>query len=267
MTPPAPTPAAPSGPPSTGLSGRGVLLTGGTGRLGRELVTLLPGITAPSHAELDVTDPGGVSAAVERIGPRVIVHAAAYTDVAGAERERAACWRVNVEGTRNVARAARAAGAKLVLISTDYVFDGQRGQYREEDTPGPVVNYYALTKLVAEEAARAAPEHLILRTSFRPRQWPYDTAFTDVFTSQDYVDIIAPEIALAITHSAKIAFDVLHVAGDRKSVYELARRRKPDVTPASKATAGVGLPDDVSLDTSRWRALREQLLGAARGDS
>ena len=238
-----------------------ILLTGGSGRLGTELRALLPGIVAPTSTEMNLTDAAQVREVVERERPHVIVHAAAYTNVGGAEKDRAACWNANVVGTRNVAAAANAVGAKLVHISTDYVFSGEEGGYREGDTPGPVVNYYSLTKLVAEEAARAAQRHLILRTSFRPREFQYPVAFSDVYTGQDYVDIIAPEIALAVKHALEIEDEVLHIVTERKSVYELARRRKPDVKEGRRADApGVVLPGDVSLDTERWQELRMRLI-------
>lgn len=241
-----------------------VLLTGGGGRLGTELRALLPGLgtetVAPASAELDITDGAQVMDVVRRERPDVIVHAAAYTDVGGAERNRDQCWAVNVEGTRNVVRAANSVGAKLVQISTDYVFSGETGNYREDDTPGPVVNFYALSKLVAEEAARAATRHLIVRTSFRPREFQYPVAYSDVFTGQDYVDIIAPMIGLAVRHSPEIENGVLHIVTERKSVYELARRRRPDVREGTRAEAGVTLPGDVSLNTERWDALRQEWL-------
>lgn len=239
---------------------RPVLLTGGGGRLGTELGQLAP--TAdwlrPTRAALDITDADAVSDYVVRAGPRLIVHAAAFTDVAGAETARAHCWAVNVTGTRHLLAAARRVGAGFVQVSTDYVFYGDRGNYAETDTPGPVRNYYALTKLVAEEAALAYDRSLVLRTSFRPRQWPYPRAFHDLYTSQDYVDVLAPLLLQVITRfdAGQVPYPVLHVATERKSVLELARRRAPHVQGASKAEAGVPLPDDVSLDTSRWRALR-----------
>ncbi|OLV19293.1 SDR family oxidoreductase [Deinococcus marmoris] len=239
-----------------------VLLTGGGGRLGTELRALLPGLgaetLAPTSAELDITDGVQVMDVVRRERPDVIVHAAAYTDVGGAEKNRERCWAVNVEGTRNMAHSANTVGAKLVQISTDYVFSGDRGNYHEDDTPGPVVNFYALSKLVAEEAARAAQRHLILRTSFRPREFQYPVAYSDVFTGQDYVDIIAPMIGLAVRHSLEIENRVLHIATQRKSVYELALRRRPDVREGTRAEAGVMLPGDVSLNTGRWERLRRQ---------
>ena len=237
-----------------------VLVTGGSGRLGRELRTELPrlGVEAyfPARGELDVTLPDTIQAALERYEPDVVVHAAAYTDVNGAETEKELCWRTNVGGTRNIVRALIGGRAKLVHISTDYVFWGDRGGYAEEDPVGPPRNYYALSKLAAEEVARVYKDTLLIRTSFRPREWPYPVAFTDVYTSQDYVDIIAPEIAWAVRHAPEISDPTLHIATERKSVYELARRRSPAVKPGTRREARVELPEDISLSTGRWRVLR-----------
>jgi len=244
-----------------------IVLTGGSGVLGSELRQLMPGVEAPPHAELDLLQREQIVERLRSYRPDVVVHAAAYTDVAAAERERASCWNVNVAGTRAIVAATRAVGARLVHISTDYVFYGDlskehpaRGEgYQEDDPPGPVRNYYALSKLAAEEVARTLPGTLVIRTSFRPRAWPYPVAFTDVFTSQDYVDVVAPEIALAIRELDRIPFDTLHVATERKSAFELARRRRPNVRAGSKHEAGVELPDDITLDVSRWRELRPKL--------
>lgn len=237
-----------------------VLITGGSGRLGTELQRLLPDLRAPSSSELDITDAASVERGLERAAPALVVHAAAYTAVGDAEEDRAACWRVNVEGTRHVAAACARRGIGLVHISTDYVFWGERGGYAEDDPPGPVRNYYALTKLVAEEAARSVPEHLVIRTSFRGREWPYPTAFDDLFTSQDYVDVIGPDVALAIAGFRHVPFSTLHIGTARKSAYELARRRRPDVEVRSKDSIPVGMPDDISLDTTRWDRLKPTLV-------
>ena len=236
------------------IGGEDILLTGGTGRLGTELRTLLSGVTAPTESEMDIVDPQAVAAALDSDRPKVLVHCAAYTDVAGAERDKQACWRVNVAGTRNVVAAAAERGVFLVHISTDYVFEGKTGMYKEQDPLGPVGNYYALSKLVAEELVRFAPRHLVVRTSFRPRRWPYPTAFTDVFTSQDYVDVVAPMVAKVIRHCLEIPDSTLHVATERKSAFDLARRRRSGVRPSGKSEAKVHLPDDTSLDVSRWLA-------------
>jgi dTDP-4-dehydrorhamnose reductase len=248
-----------------------VLLTGGSGRLGTELQAELPAlgvkVFAPPRAELDITRFETISKALERYEPDVVVHTAAYTNVSGAETEHEVCWASNVEGTRNVVQALAENEAKLIHISTDYVFWGDVGSYTEEDTPGPVRNYYALSKLAAEEVARVIPGTLVVRTSFRPREWPYPVAFEDVYTSQDYVDVIAPEIALAVRHASSIPYPVLHIATERKSVYELARRRRPAVQPDSRknpsytAASNLGLPEDISLDIRLWQTLKKRLLG------
>lgn len=234
-----------------------ILLTGGEGRLGSELCRLLPGLVTPSEKQMDITDPKAIATTLKQYQPEVLVHAAAYTDVARAEQERARCWQVNVAGTRNIVRAAIDAGVFLVHISTDYVFAGTTGMYKEDDPVGPPRNYYALSKLVAEEIVRLAPRHLVIRTSFRTREWPHPVAFMEMFTSQDYIDVIAPQIALAIAHCREIRFDTLHIATERKSVYDLAKRRRPDVRAGNKHEAKVDLPDDISLDTSRWQQLSQ----------
>lgn len=237
---------------------RRMLMTGGTGRLGRELQKLLPELIAPLRSELDITREGSIARALDRYAPEVVIHAAAYTDVARAERERPACWEVNVTGTRRLVLEALKRHIFFIHLSTDYIFWGDTGQYREDDPPGPVRNYYALSKLVAEEVVRTLPQHLILRTSFRPSPWPYPVAFTDLFTSQDYVDVIAPEIALAILRHDEIPYRTLHIATERKSAYDLAKRRRNDVLPASKESVSVPLPDDISLNTKRWVDLKEK---------
>lgn len=239
------------------------LLTGGSGRLGTELQAELPTlgveVFAPPRAELDITHIETIDKALACYKPEVIIHAAAYTDVTRAETQREACWASNVGGTRNVVLALVGNGAKLIHISTDYVFWGDKGGYAEEDTPGPVRNYYALSKLVAEEVARTRPGTLVIRTSFRPREWPYPVAFEDVYTSQDYVDVIAPEAALAVRYASHIPHPTLHIATERKSVYELARRRSTSVRPGSRRDSKVSLPEDISLDIRLWRSLRERL--------
>ncbi len=241
-----------------------ILLTGGTGRLGTALQELLPGLIAPGREELDITDLTSVERALERYQPQVVVHAAAYTDVARAETEKALCWKVNVGGTRNLVRAALPRDLHFVHISTDYVFWGDAGGYREDDPVGPVRNYYALSKLAAEEVVRTLPRYLIIRTSFRTAPFPYPLAYHDLYTSQDYLEVIAPQVALAVQNLERIPYNTLHIATERKSVFELARRTRPDVRPASRQEAGVSLPEDVSLDVSRWN-MQKALLNSPPG--
>ena len=131
-----------------------VLLTGAGGQLGAALREEFPAADARTRAELDVTEPIALGYA-----PGLVLHAAAWTDVDGAEADEAAALRVNVEGTRNVA----ALGAPVVYYSSDYVFDGaKRVPYVESDDPAPL-GAYGRSKLLGEREVR---EGWIVRSSW-----------------------------------------------------------------------------------------------------
>jgi dTDP-4-dehydrorhamnose reductase len=153
---------------------RRVLVTGGRGQLAAEFPSLVAPAEclAPGHAELDVRDPAAVSRVIAEFRPTLVVHAAAWTDVDGAERDPDAAFAVNELGSRNVARAAHAAGAALVAYSTDYVFPGDADDgYVESDETAPR-SVYGASKLAGEQAVRDEhPAAHIVRTAwvFGPR--------------------------------------------------------------------------------------------------
>lgn len=120
-----------------------------------------------THADLDITDAAAVARTLGRIRPDCIINAAAYTAVDQAEREPDAAMAVNESGAGHLARAACDVGARLVHISTDYVFDGAAGRpYAEADTGNPL-NAYGRSKLMGEHALRhTCPSSLVLRTSW-----------------------------------------------------------------------------------------------------
>ncbi len=146
-----------------------ILITGGGGQLGRGLVRALDGhaVTALSHGELDVADAASVAAAFGRERPEAVVHCAALTDTTRCEAEPDLSRAINAIGTENVARACASASARLVAVSTNEVFDGERSSpYNEQDATGPR-NVYAASKLEGEQLAAAAnPATLIGRTSW-----------------------------------------------------------------------------------------------------
>jgi dTDP-4-dehydrorhamnose reductase len=147
-----------------------LLVTGCRGQLGRALQQAAPsrgheffGYDLP---ELDITEPAVVQAAVTAVRPEVIVNCAAFTAVDEAEKQEAAALAVNGTAVTNVARAAESAGAVLLQVSTDYVFDGSADRpYRESDPPKPI-SVYGRTKLAGERAAELARRHLIVRTAW-----------------------------------------------------------------------------------------------------
>lgn len=130
------------------------LITGASGMLGRDLQSALAGraVTALGRADLDVTDPSAVARAVA--GHDVIINAAAYTKVDDAESDEDAAFAVNAVGPRNLALAAAANSAKLVQVSTDYVFDGKASAPYREDTPLDPISAYGRTKAAGEEFVR-----------------------------------------------------------------------------------------------------------------
>jgi len=147
-----------------------IVLTGGSGQVGWELQrTLSPlgEVFAPPRDEMDLSDLEGLRQAVRHIRPEVIVNAAAYTDVDRAESEPEIARRVNAEAPAMLAEEARRLGACLVHYSTDYVFDGCKGEpFTEEDAPNPL-NAYGRSKLEGEQAVQqVGGAYVVLRTSW-----------------------------------------------------------------------------------------------------
>lgn len=148
-----------------------VLITGGMGQLGtdvmKQLMALRIDAMAVDRTDFDLTDADAVMAAVEAYAPDAIIHCAAYTAVDRAETEPERCAMVNGEGTLNVVRAALAVGAKLVYISTDYVFSGEGDTPFEVNDPYGAKNVYGLTKAQGEEAVRSLmSRYFIVRTAW-----------------------------------------------------------------------------------------------------
>lgn len=158
-----------------------ILLTGANGLLGQKLTALLdndPAVTLiatsrrppatslhrGSYQALDVTDPAAVSAVISSSKPDVIIHTAAMTQVDQCETDREECWKNNVTAVEYLVKVAEQAGAHLVHLSTDFIFDGKQGPLDESATPHPL-SYYGASKLAAEEAVmKSKGDWSIVRT-------------------------------------------------------------------------------------------------------
>lgn len=150
--------------------GMKILVTGGRGQLGREILGLtgdVHEIVAVDLPQVDAADKEQITAVVAEVQPDVVIHTAANTDVDGCELNPDLGWRNNALATRTVALACSQADATLVYISTDFVFDGKKGSpYDEFDVPHPI-NVYGRTKLAGEYyATQIAPRFLIVRTAW-----------------------------------------------------------------------------------------------------
>lgn len=215
-----------------------VLVTGADGQLGRALRPALAGheIVGLGSRELDVRDLAAAREAVARHRPDVLVNCAAWNDVDGAETDPEGAFRVNALGPRNLALATAAAGAAIVHVSSDYVFDGRASRpYCEFDAPNPL-SAYGRSKLAGEDAVRTHnPRHWIVRTA-----WLYSTvrrnfALTirgladrgEVRVVHDQVGspTYAPHLARGVAELlANDAFGTWHLAGQgRASWCDLAR--------------------------------------------
>ena len=260
-----------------------MLITGGSGYLGGWVVRLARAhwdVTATFLAHtpdepgadwhrLDVREKAQVESLMHQIHPTVVVHTAALNPMQATDFDA-----VNVDGTRHVARAAAGIGARLIHISTDALFDGQKGNYTEDDPPSPITPY-GRSKALAEEAVRdAGGEAVTVRTSLiygwqptvaRAAQWMLDDLRAGkpvrLWTNELRCPIWVEDLAAAVVELAGLSYTgVLNMAGAQTlSRYEFGTRllRFHGVDPSSVTPADKPTPLDGTLDCSRARELLE----------
>lgn len=230
-----------------------LLVTGASGLLGSKLCELAIRKNyevysaynqhKPLHGtsiQFDVTDRITVDEIFEKIRPEAVVHAAALTNVDKCELEKELAWKINVEGTRNIAKSCREHHAFLIYVSTDYVFDGEKGIYRETDNPAPI-NYYGLTKLEGEACVKhSTTKYCIARPSViygstpATRKMNFASWLLDKLNRKERVKIVIDQwnSPTLNTNLADMILEVIerrltgifHLAGaTRLSRYEFAR--------------------------------------------
>ncbi len=265
-----------------------ILVTGATGQLGSYLALELArddawqpilwsrqtekSLAGLSVRSVDQTDPDLLLSALDEADPEVVIHAAAMSAAESVRQAPEAAWRINVEATGRLARWCRQHGRKLVFTSTDLVFDGTRGWYRESDTPAPVLAY-GRTKAAAERLALEAPGAVVARlallygASCAGRPSFFDRAIERLkagepqtfFEDELRTPLHYATAARALLHLARTeASGVVHLAGrERVSRYELMQRAAqaqgldPALVRANRrqdAALAEPRPADVSLD-------------------
>lgn len=158
-----------------------VFITGANGLLGQAIISLFTRETdyelitssvedkpfleyGHKYEKLDIMNKEEVKKLIGYYEPDVIINCAAYTEVDKCETERELCWRLNVDGVKNIIIAAKKCDAKIIHFSTDYIFDGKNGPYTEDATPNPL-SFYGRSKLASENALISSGiEHVIIRT-------------------------------------------------------------------------------------------------------
>ena len=266
-----------------------LLVTGASGLLGNKIVVVAENdydviptdITEPLHpnaVRIDITNQSAVTNLFGKLRPDIVIHTASETNVDKCEIQKEHAWRVNVEGTRNIAVSCGEFNVKLVCISTDYVFDGEKGWYSEEDCPNPI-SHYGLTKLEGEkQVIRHCKNFAILRTSVLYGRHPYKQDFAtwvinklkqsqEITVVEDHINTptLANNLAEMIIEIAKKNLSGLyHASGsERISRFEFAKRiaetfnLNPDlIRPIKMEELKAWIakrPRDSSLDTGKVR--------------
>ncbi len=179
------------------------------------------------YVKLDITAKEQVKSVISNYQPDVVINCAAFTDVDKCETEREPCWKLNVDAVKNLIIATRPHGIKLIHISTDYIFDGKHGPYREDDVPNPV-SFYGRSKLAAENAIFASGvNNAIIRTmvlfgvghKVKPN---FAIWLINKLTAKEKINIVDDQIGNS-TIVDNLAFGILRVIeGDKTGVYNIA---------------------------------------------
>lgn len=223
------------------------LITGGFGKLGAHIRDSISAF-CPTKDEMNILNLAQMEQYIREHPAISILHLAAISDRKIAEIDKQRSYNTNVRGTAHIAQIAARLGKKMIYISTDYVFSGCRGNYKEQDPPKPI-NWYGFTKYAGElEVMQASSNYLIIRTSFRPSVWEYPTAYSNVHTSADYIDVIAKEIQLCLSFDLS---GIIHIGTPKKTLYELAIRRNPHVVPEE-----LPIPQYRDFSISKWERIK-----------
>lgn len=235
-----------------------IIFIGGSGLLGSKIKKLLPKAAYPSHSEFDVTNYHQMKKFVQHNNFKILIHAAAFTSPPRVDKEPIKAIDTNIIGTANIVRLSIYFNLKLIYISTDYVFNGEKGNYIEKDPMHPV-NKYAWSKLGGECAVRLYDNSIIIRTSFGPKKFPYEKAFTDQWTSREHVGKIAEKIIRLLDTEF---IGVLHIGGERKTVFEYAKSLEGSEHVRGLLTTDMNfpIPKDTSLDCNKYKELIQDTL-------
>jgi len=253
-----------------------VLITGSRGLLGMKLeeifkendynvygIDILNQIEKNNYFPLDITQKENIEVIFKKVNPDVVVHTAAYTNVDGCEKDKKSAFAVNVQGTKNLAGSAEEIDAKFVYISTDYVFNGEKGRYKENDDTDPI-DYYGVTKLEGEKyVEKICTNFIIARSSviYGSNKNNFVTWVVDMLKKGKKINIVTDQyvsptlnIDLAEQLVALIDKDVLgvfHTAGrDRINRYDFVN------VIADVFDLDESLVNPVRMDDMNWIAKR-----------
>ena len=218
-----------------------VVITGKSGILSQELQKLYPNLVVLDSFNYNITDHNTIEKIIE-INPDIIIHAGAMTNSTIVKNNPVIAINTNIVGTANISNYCIQYKKRLVYISTDYIYEGTVGNYKETDPILPY-NEYAWTKLGGECSACLVPNHLIIRTSFGSDKDYYENSWTNQLVSKDYVDVIAPMILKSALSNTT---GILNIGTESKSIYEYVQKRNK-TNPTQKE-----IPTNFTLNTEKY---------------
>lgn len=222
-----------------------ILLTGGSGLLGREILKLDAKIIAPTHKELDITDIRSIEKAIRKYKPDVILHLAAANNPPKHETNPEPGLKVNIIGTANLCLVCHKYGINLIYASTDYVYTG-KGPHKEEEALLPP-SKFAWSKLGGECAVRMLKNYLILRLDFGPVPFPWTKVYKNQYVSKVY----APEMARLVLKVVESKTEgVINLGGPRISLEKYARKTRPNIKSTPRPD---WVPRDTSMDLTKLK--------------
>lgn len=250
-----------------------VLVIGKDGQLGSELIRLINGSKGTSRHDqtelfLDLSNSYSIEDTIMKEMPDVVINAAAYTNVDGCEGNKKEAYTINGSAVGHMARACSVTGSYFIHISTDYVFDGEKGNYTEDDVPNPI-DYYGMSKAIGEAYALSYDDSLVIRTSgvygikmnfplyvVKTLREGGTVSCIDSFYSPIHATLLAQAVIEIID---KRIYGILNVSGEKFSRFDFAQKIKETL---KIATGKVVLspnaqnmkarrPYDSSLDNSK----------------
>lgn len=231
-----------------------ILVFGGSGTLGTALQKLDDSIVCPNKTDFNIMHRGDIHTAFYLFRPDLVINCAAIIDDRTINEDPSDAIAVNIVGSGHIARECLHFECRYVYISTDYVYPGDKGNYKESDHIYPC-NKYAWSKLGGECSAMMLDNSLIIRTSFGKEIFEYSQAFIDKWTSKDYVDVIAPMILEA---SKSDLTGILNIGTERKTLYDYASQRNK-FEPITIKKSGIKTPKDTSLNLERWNKFKKSI--------
>jgi len=230
-----------------------IVFTGADGMIGTEMRKIMPDAIFLGHNNIEITNRDQVIKVLGGFMPDLVVHLAALTNLTTCEENKPYSYKVNVEGTRNVADVS----PNIMYWCSDYIHDGKKGNYSEHDIPSPL-SYYGWTKYLGSlEARRSWRKSVVVVTSVKPRPYKHPAVPKGMMSSGGYVDDMAKEFKLAIENFDKLP-PTINIGLEKRLLSDLAKETRK-IKLIDIKDVPIGIPLDSSLDITNWRRIKSRL--------